>query len=247
MKELSIKEKAKAYDEALERAKVYHKQLLDEDNPEWASEIEKIFPELKENEGERIRKWLIHYFKEVCDNVSEKEKKGVIAWLNKQGEQKPSDKVEPKFRVGDVVTNKKSKDTVKIVQILHDSYCYSGWDGAATIYSDFSISEQDDWELVELTACSEEGGSRYSEDDIAAEEKAEYNKGFECGIQRVLKYPEDFDLCKKPAWSEEDENRFSSLCWLIDQSNENEPTKNGFKSWLKLLKDKVQSQPKQEK
>ena len=49
------------------------------------------------------------------------------------------------------------------------------------------------------------------------------------------------------AWSEEDENRFSSLCWLIDWSNENEPTKNGFKSWLKLLKDKVQSQPKQEK
>ena len=56
--------------------------------------------------------------------------------------------VEPKFKVGDIITNKKSKDTVKIVQILHDSYCYSGWDGAATVHSDFRISEQDNWELV---------------------------------------------------------------------------------------------------
>lgn len=69
--------------------------------------------------------------------------------LEKQGEQKPTDKAEPKFKVGDIITNKKSKDTVKIVQILHDSYRYSGWDGVATVHSDFSISEQDNWELVE--------------------------------------------------------------------------------------------------
>jgi len=71
------------------------------------------------------------------------------AWLEKQSEQNPTDKTEPKFKVGDIITNKKSKDTVKIVQILHDSYCYSGWDGAATVHSDFNISEQDNWELVE--------------------------------------------------------------------------------------------------
>lgn len=69
-------------------------------------------------------------------------------FIEKQVEQKLTDKVEPKFKVGDIITNKKSKDTVKIVQILHDSYCYSGWDGAATVHSDFSISEQDNWELV---------------------------------------------------------------------------------------------------
>ena len=50
--------------------------------------LETLVPELVESEDERIRKWLIYYFKEVCDNVSEKEKKGVIAWLEKQGEQK---------------------------------------------------------------------------------------------------------------------------------------------------------------
>ena len=47
--------------------------------------LEKLSP-LLGKEDERIRKWLICYFKEVCDNVSEKEKKGIIAWLEKQGE-----------------------------------------------------------------------------------------------------------------------------------------------------------------
>ena len=74
-----------------------------------------------------------------------------------QGEQQPTDKVEPKFKVGDIIKNKKNGDTVKVEQILSDSYCYSGWDGAATIHSDFLISDQDNWELVEQkTAWSEE-------------------------------------------------------------------------------------------
>ena len=47
MKELSIEEKAKRYDKAIERAKAY--QGL-------RSEMEIIFPELKESEDEQIRK-----------------------------------------------------------------------------------------------------------------------------------------------------------------------------------------------
>jgi hypothetical protein len=52
------------------------------------SALEKAFPELKNTEDDRIKKWLICYFKEVCDNVSEKEKKGVLSWLEKQCKQK---------------------------------------------------------------------------------------------------------------------------------------------------------------
>lgn len=100
MKKLSIEQKAKAYDEALERAKVYHKQLLDEDNPEWASEIEKIFPELKESEDEKIRKALIRFHKSTID-VDGIKGEDILAWLEKQGEQKPVDKVEPKFHKGE--------------------------------------------------------------------------------------------------------------------------------------------------
>lgn len=109
--------------------------------------LETLIPELAESEDERIRKWLVNYFREVCDNVAEKEKNAVLAWLEKQGEQKSN--IVPIFKVGDIIKNKKNGDTVKVEQILIDSYCYSGWDGAAIIHSDFLISDQGNWELVE--------------------------------------------------------------------------------------------------
>lgn len=89
MKELSIEEKAKAYNEALERAK-----SVIEQNPlmEYLKKgIEYIFPELKESEDEKIRKVLIDYFK----RYKEHEECGIktfygiptddiLAWLEKQ-------------------------------------------------------------------------------------------------------------------------------------------------------------------
>ena len=87
MKELSIEEKAERYDEAIKVA-----TDIKTGNATYIKDgtlvIDAVFPELAESEDERIRKWLIHYFTEVCDNVSEKEKKGILAWLEKQGEQK---------------------------------------------------------------------------------------------------------------------------------------------------------------
>jgi hypothetical protein len=149
------------YEHALENLKRI--KTANKDNKELVNFIEYQYPELKESEDERIRKHLIKHFgnksKEDWNGVPVK---SILAWLEKKGEQKPFDyenaniqqkdfasNGKPKFKVGDIITNKKSKDTVKIVQILHDSYCYSGWDGAATVHSDFSISEQDNWELVE--------------------------------------------------------------------------------------------------
>ena len=81
---MTQEQKAKAYDEA----KYIMKKYLKSGNAGVIAEntIKKAFPELKESEGERVRMWLISYFKYVCDNVSEKEKKGILAWLEKQGE-----------------------------------------------------------------------------------------------------------------------------------------------------------------
>ena len=76
----------------------------------------------------------------------------------KQGEQKPADKVEPKFKVGDTVTVKPMSchgkvfkgEPFKIVDIIEDNYVSD--DGKA-----YSISLQDGWELVEQNpAWSEE-------------------------------------------------------------------------------------------
>ena len=50
MKELSIEEKAKRYDEALDNAKVVYKTIRKDLKPV----IEQIFPELEESDDERI-------------------------------------------------------------------------------------------------------------------------------------------------------------------------------------------------
>lgn len=103
MKELSMKEKAEAYDKSLERAK-----SVIEQNPlmEYLKKgIEYIFPELKEskveNVDEKVRKALIKLvtnhasmdlFIEYDIHLDE-----ALAWLEKQGE-KSSDKIVEKAR-----------------------------------------------------------------------------------------------------------------------------------------------------
>ena len=79
------------YKEALERVKA-----LIETNTSDAlfhlKDIESIFPELKESEDERIRKWCISHFKAAVlvtkNNAEYKEylNNKVIPWLEKQGE-----------------------------------------------------------------------------------------------------------------------------------------------------------------
>ena len=80
---MTDKEKAKAYDEAIERTrKLYGNELAEE-----------IFHELKESDDEEIRKWIIDDIKFNISNEplnnSEYKKKAekAIAWLEKQGEQ----------------------------------------------------------------------------------------------------------------------------------------------------------------
>lgn len=99
---MTTEEKAKRYDEALEIANAAYK----DDDRHLKATLERIFPELAESEDERIRKEIIQVFKGQIPFTSEECAKEYIAWLEKQGEKKPTDKVEPKFKVGDwVVTN----------------------------------------------------------------------------------------------------------------------------------------------
>ena len=82
---MTQEEKAKAYDKAVKEAAIAYK---DEDKHLKAT-LERIFPELKESEDERIRKALIEYFNEQCDMSDWNGVYGyqVVAWLEKQGEQ----------------------------------------------------------------------------------------------------------------------------------------------------------------
>ena len=99
---MTEKEKAKAYDKAIERAKKLYSDGI----------AEGIFPELKESDDDRIRKWIIDDIRYNMNNEplnnSEYKKKAekAIAWLEKQGEQASSQTNERAwlYLVSDVLT-----------------------------------------------------------------------------------------------------------------------------------------------
>lgn len=122
MKELTIQEKAKRYDEAIEIAN----EINNKHKAQPFDVMLKVFPELKESEDERIRKALIDYFDDANKaDENPLQSYGVhtdkaIAWLEKQYEKlqgksaqeainekkvdnqnciKPTNKVEPKFKI----------------------------------------------------------------------------------------------------------------------------------------------------
>ena len=89
---LSIEEKAKAYDKALEIARKINSGEGVAVPSDWTI-CETIFPELKESEDEKIRKWIIDDIRYNMNNEplnnSEYKKKAekAIAWLEKQDQQ----------------------------------------------------------------------------------------------------------------------------------------------------------------
>ena len=84
----SVEEKAKAYDEAFRRAK---EKYVEFEGMKQGNVLEDVFPELKESEDERIRGNIIATIHLYYGEPLEYEAKEMIAWLEKQGEQKPAD------------------------------------------------------------------------------------------------------------------------------------------------------------
>ena len=86
MIKLSIEEKAKAYDEALERAQALYNDKNEIGYANAESVLEEVFPLLKESEDERIRKELIEHCRNtrcVTEEGAERIAKW-ISWLEKQ-------------------------------------------------------------------------------------------------------------------------------------------------------------------
>ena len=86
------------------------KRLYETANADQRYVLESLFPELAESEDEKIRKWLLNFVQGLPDegldfHFYNLNKEQIVAWLEKQGEQKPTDMVEPKFKVGDWITN----------------------------------------------------------------------------------------------------------------------------------------------
>ncbi len=121
---MTIEEKAKAYNEIIVRAKKYLEDCPD--RVDARGYIEHLIPPLAESEDEKIRKELIVFVKSRGGFKQE-----YIAWLEKQGEQKPygniqqkdfAPKVEPKFKVGDYIKHNKANIIRKVVSVNSGSY-----------------------------------------------------------------------------------------------------------------------------
>ena len=94
------------YEKKYKEAQKWIESIYSELSHEQQMEAEAFFPELKESEDEKIRKWLISQLKIKSDDTNfdlnimiDK----AISWLEKQGEHNHIDKIEPKFKVCDVM------------------------------------------------------------------------------------------------------------------------------------------------
>lgn len=252
---MTQEEKARRYDEILEKAKSWYIDA----QIDFKKSLETLFPELKESEGERIRKWLIDTIKAVPNNSIEWEKidkLDVLAWLEKQGEQNLVE-FKPSFRVGNVI---KPKDPVlgepRIIKGIHPKFGYDTNNGIL----DFEF--EDNWELVEQKSADK------AEPKFKIGDKIQYLKG--CGTIMTIEKIENGEYIfgnnlghitiesgnkwhlieQNPSWSEEDENllklSLENLTELKNRFGKEYGKVGDCIDWLKSLKPQNHWKPSNE-
>ena len=235
MKELSIEEKAKRYDEAL---KVLHK--YDGANIMFSQSLkEEMFPELKESKN-WIPKEIIKYLKGKGDFRS-----CWIAWLEKQGEHAD---FRNKIQVGDKVTRNEDGVLVNLSQLKR------------VAKKDEKQGEQKPAELGEnrskelSLSLQIQAYLNTASDELYAKGKPLYSEKRMEDIHKCMlmwqKLHNAYFYQKPTEWSEEDKkmSRFIGNAITADDASEYLKSKGiqviDAHLWLEELKDRVQ--PKQE-
>ena len=150
---MTIEEKAKAYDEAIKIAKEELKEAdaIEYNLPDSAHAIRttvySLFPELKESNDELIRKEILSFCRDRAAKYSNDPKyvniEKWIAWLEKKGEQKHADNIEPKFKVGDVIRLKGSAAEYTIKKVTDTTYYTNAFScGIERCEEDYELVEQ---------------------------------------------------------------------------------------------------------
>lgn len=240
MKELTIQEKAERYNKAYKVAENIHKCSS---NHAEIKRMEQIFPELKESEGEKIRKVLFGWinlepstsFNDTFDGFS---KEQILAWLEKQGNTNIFDVPKISIKNAVEVTSRMQyiDDDIKpIAEFIMD---YANWD-----------LHKDKWNQPTLTVplfrvldALIQKGKPYCVCSQNIEKQGE---------QKSFDYENANIPQKDSTWSEEDESNFQML---IDVIKENKHHSTDYEhmtyykllTWFKSLKDRYVWKPSNE-
>ena len=233
MKELTIEEKVKRYDEAIKKAAALYK--ASEPMSGCNVIIETLFPELVESEGEKIRKWCISHFKEcinvIKDNDEYKEylSNKVLAWLERQGEHA---NFRNKIQVGDKVTRNEAGVLVNLSQLNRVAKPEENKGNIGGISANWS--EEDEKILGDII---EDVMTLHSGKTLGViRNKINWLKSLKGRVQT------------KHEWSEEDSYYINNIIHIIEEIK-NAPLKRredweAYINWLKSIKGRIQ--PKQE-
>lgn len=234
----------KAYKEALERAKAF-------ELPEYKNIMVSIFPELKESEDERIRKALVRFHKSTID-IDGIKGADILAWLEKQDEQKPildfkasnwyvskvdgkihdmtynpADKVEPRFKV----KYAGSEYNVLEVKDIAGVTFY----GIEDEPNHIDYIKAENCEIISGYAIKENGSPYPTKPAVFSEQKPfDYEN---VNIQQK-------DFAPKQEWSDEDEKILHTIIadfkgFKHDNTSTLESHFNECINWLKSLKDRI--------
>jgi hypothetical protein len=261
LKELTIEQKAKAYDEVIERAKKWRNAPNADKIPTYASRVvDNIFPELSESEDEKIRKAIKMHF-EIDSHLSYSgiNKKNILDWIEKQ-----ANKNEEILILKDQIESlhaaiKAVKETYRIKlekqgnnmgiseatkQELEDNLNKALEKETPESYNEFlekrgeqnldtDFSDLRTWKyIVDAVWTEKEGIGQYLDSPFTEEVAKKLQKRFG-------------NIEQKPAWSEEDERMFDSVVWHLRYSvnvRDIEHSAGQLEDWLKSLKERVQPQ-----
>ena len=229
----------KAYKEALERAKSFQEKY----GGDYAGYI---FPELRESEDERIRKFLVDYFASYkIGNVTTKPNgvriDDILNYLEKQKEQKP-------------VQSDVEREYVRTLKSLISDFLRGKEDVDREYYQqifDWLDGRHIEQKPVDFPTTDEEV-NEFLETHSKVEVPEKYKTpGFVFSKQEYKSYPiisKDTTSVKPAEWSEEDEDMLNSCISSIEEAKENryayketdgDTSYDHEIAWLKLLRNRV--------
>lgn len=222
---MTQEQKAKAYDEALERAKNLENTTQEED-----SLIKYIFPDISESEDERIIKTLYEYVKNRNWMLNGPTQGEVLAWLEKQkyDRMKPIYDARESFESALEKAWKDYNDSgARTVDGCEDDYVECAHAKGFREGYLFGFERQKKqkpnfdthWENGSMVCKQKEQKPTDTEWDELQVDFRNINEAFENGKKEVVDNPERYGLCRPAEWSEEDEQNLNvCLSYIKDET-----------------------------